>query len=365
MPTRRLPVHATSDWGNLTMLRSNARNRLRIFALLIALAGAPFAARAQVSYESPEGPVEVLGLRRWTLAMLRDSIRHYVPGQDLHDAACMVTLRDSLHFVEASVNRFIMTAPGTPQRTYLAVKVIEPQDAARVQWRPSPGHEFSSLLPEYANLALSITDSLGNVARQGILFWLQSSDTAWRALNMSQAPAPMRGDGTRLYGFLTAHTSERDRKVASQTLRANGLWINRFVAAAVLQNFATGDSSWLLLVRALRDPHEAVRDAALMSLSGLSPHSVDWSPVATDLRLLLGGTNLSASTTVMRLLVSTSVEPSLAAKLLRGNGEWLLDHLGLQSPMESEAAHQLLVRLNGGVDLGVKRAAWTAWVASL
>ena len=46
--------------------------------------------------------------------MLQDSVRRYVRGQELYDAACMVTLRDSLHFAEASVERFEMAPPGQP-----------------------------------------------------------------------------------------------------------------------------------------------------------------------------------------------------------------------------------------------------------
>ena len=53
----------------------------------------PCSGGAQVAYGAPTGRIEVLGLRHWTLAMLQDSIRRYVPGQELHDAACMVTAR--------------------------------------------------------------------------------------------------------------------------------------------------------------------------------------------------------------------------------------------------------------------------------
>lgn len=67
---------------------------------LIAGLSAPAPVAAQVAFDSPKGRVEVLGLRRWTLGMLQDSIRHYVRGQELYEAACMVTLRDSLHFAE-------------------------------------------------------------------------------------------------------------------------------------------------------------------------------------------------------------------------------------------------------------------------
>jgi len=106
-----------------------------------ALAGALFASpgAAQVAYDGPSGRVEVLGLRAWILQMLQDSIRRRVPGQTLESAACMVTLRDSLHFADASVQGISYSGGADAAvRNYLVVKVIEPQEATRVRWAPAP-----------------------------------------------------------------------------------------------------------------------------------------------------------------------------------------------------------------------------------
>ena len=212
-----------------------------------------------VSYESPAGHVEILGLHRWTLSMLRDSIRRYVPGQDLHDAACMVTLREQLHFAEASVSRFENAPPDGTKRTYLTIKVIEPQQARHVQWDLRPRDEFSSLLPDYASFVLPITDSTGGVPRGRLIFWLQASDSAGRQRLLSHVPPASRADADRIYAFLDTHRSESDRERALLVLRRDGLWVNRMVATMVLANFAASDSAWRALVRSLRDPHEAVR----------------------------------------------------------------------------------------------------------
>src|SRR6266566_1951964 len=113
-------------------------------AAAILLAGAVLTApgAAQVAYDSPRGRVEVLGLRTWTLQMLQDSIRRRVPGQTLEDAACMITLRDSLHFADALVATY-SGVPGAAGRTFLVVKVIEPQEATRVRWAPQPPDTFN------------------------------------------------------------------------------------------------------------------------------------------------------------------------------------------------------------------------------
>ena len=333
--------------------------------LALAELCAPASVTAQVAYDSPKGRVEVLGLRRWTLAMLQDSIRRYVRGQELYDAACMVTLRDSLHFVEASVEHFEMTPPGQPQRSFLAIKVIEPEQAASVQWDMHPRNEFSSLLPDYTPLILAVTDSTGAVWRGRLTHWLQFSDTAGRQQALARTPEDARADGRRVFAFLAARRAEADRVRAARILTNDGFWVNRMMAVAVLSNFAAHDSTWFLLVRALRDPHEAVREAADAVVRALPTRPVDWRGSVSDLRLLLGGTDLPAMTTVFELLVRTDVSPALASALLRNNAAWVLDHLGSEAPMASPAARRLLVRLHGGDDLGPSRSAWEAWTRTL
>ena len=322
----------------------------------------PSTSQGQVAYESPNGRVEVLGLRRWTLSMLQDSIRRYVPGQELHDAACMVTLRDSLHFADASVVSFEMQSPDGKTRSVLSIKVVEPNEASTVQWDVRRRNTFTSLLPDYAPLVLPITGVNGEFWSGRIMNWLQYSDSDARQRAIARAPASARVDAERLFAFVDGHTADADRARATRTLERDGLWVNRLIATAVLANFPAHDSTWLTLVRALRDPHEGVRMAAEAGLRRMPPRPIDWRPVTSDLRLLVGGTNLSAIETVFSLLARTEVHSDLAAPLLRGNGHWILDHLGSETPMAPQAARRLLVRLNNGRDLGPTRAAWATWV---
>jgi len=344
----------------------------RVGAVGLGLAFSAFAnlaamntADAQIAYDSPNGRVVVMGLRRWTLAMLQDSIRHYVPGQELHDAACMVTLRESLHFAEASVERFDMTMPGQPTHSFLTIKVVEPDQADRIQWDTRPRNEFSSILPDYATLALSITDTTGAVWRGRMLYWLQFHDAVQRQAALYGAPEARRADAERVATFLDQHRNERDRARAMRVLSNDGFWVNRMLAVAVLSNFAANDSTWWTLVRSLRDPHEAVREAAGQVLHAMPARPIDWRNSTTDLRLLVGGTNLPAIQTVFELLARTEISPLLAGPLLRNNGDWVLDHLGAETPMAGDAAHRLLVRLNAGRDLGMSRSAWESWVRAL
>src|SRR5205823_3039317 len=79
-------------------------------------------------------------------------------------AACMVTLRDSLHFADALVQGITYSAgAGAAVRNYLVVKVIEPQDANRVRWAPAPPDSLTVLRPAYGAVVLPTTDSLGQL----------------------------------------------------------------------------------------------------------------------------------------------------------------------------------------------------------
>lgn len=350
----------------MSHMKARVSRTIRTAVLACSVVSAvPSSGDAQVAYDSPKGRVEILGLRRWTLKMLQDSIGHYVRGQELHDAACIVTLRDSLHFADASVEELEWAPPGQPVRSYLTIKVIEPQQGARVQWDLRPRQEFTSLLQEYAALILPVTETAGGVWRGRILNWLQFSDTVRLQRVIAAAPPSARADAERAIEFRRSRRSEADRERAMRVLAHDGFWANRMAAVAVLSNFAQHDSTWWTLARALRDPHEGVREMAAVIIRTLPPRPIDWRPVSKDLRLLVGGTNLPAMREVFSVLVNTSIAPDMAPILLRDNADWVLDHLASETPMASDAAHRLLVSLNGGRDRGPTRLAWSAWIRSL
>jgi hypothetical protein len=199
--------------------------------------------------------------------MLQDSVRHYVPGQELHDAACMVTLRDSLHFVEASVERFEMTPPGQPMRSFLTIKLIEPAEAARVQWDVRQRNEFGSLLPDYAPLVLAVTDSVGGFWRGRVLFWLQFADSVQREAAMTRASASGRVDGASALLKRTAMVAWGRGKIASLNGQAWVDWMNDRCEPPVF----TGDSA-NLLAEGQYDQQQTLNDSQLRELLGAVRH---------------------------------------------------------------------------------------------
>lgn len=331
-------------------------------------------------YDSPAGFVEVFGLRRWSLDELRDSVRAYRPGLDLHSAACQVVLRERFGFVDALVSIAVFLEDGVRTERRITLKLVEPGDSLRTRWNVTPAisrDSFVVLRPSYSALVLAVTDSAGNLYVGRL-----SSPVQFAALPpevLDGEPARVRADAARLMAFLQAHRAEADREMALSAVRRDGFYANRLVAAMVLTNFPRHRPAWYATIAALRDPNEAVRSAARLSLrvlvasfsTGATPgeqapaDSIDWRPALADLRLLVGGTNVEASEDVFQALARTGVSAALARPLLHDNAEWLLLHLTSSDPSVRFTARSLLVRLAGGRDLGGDPAAWARWIATL
>ena len=341
---------------------------LRSMWVAVAFVSVAPPSHAQVAYDSPRGRVEILGLQRWSLQMLRDSVRSRVPGVELHDAACMVVLRDSLGFADALVNNLrFSTSPDAPVQEFVVIKLVEPQQRERVQWLRTRRDTFSVLRPEYAPIVLAVTDTSGGFRTERVLWPLQfyGRGVEERTEVVATAPASIRADAERLWTFLENRRSEADWRRAQRVLRHDGQYANRLMAAAVLANFPERDSTWYALTEALRDPNEAVRSGAAAVLRAFPPRTVDWTPQVETLRLLLGGTNVRATQQVLEMLTQTQVSPALARRLLRQNSYWVLTHLRAGYPGASYSARALLVQLHGGVDLGPEAAKWSKWIATL
>lgn len=86
--------------------------------------------------ENDQMRLELIGLKRWTVAMIQDSLHRYAPSDSLLSHACAAVLREKLKFADAAVVYRTMVVDGVPARKpYLAVTVIEPQDSALVDYR--------------------------------------------------------------------------------------------------------------------------------------------------------------------------------------------------------------------------------------
>jgi hypothetical protein len=329
----------------------------KIFSAVLACTVllSPLAAGAQQQIQTPNGTLEVLGLKRWTVQMIEDSAAKYAPGQDLATHACAAVLRLKLGFADASVMAFPV-GPHTDSLLYI-VTVVEPQDSALIRYRdtpvdslPTPG-EWRSAVQVFTEHNLAFQRA---VQTPGFL----------RADTLDPGVAARYAEALPVRSLVRAHRDTADYTGALHTLANDGSWINRMVAVLLLQNFPARDSTWWALADALRDRDGFVSGTAGMVLERMAPRRVDWAPMVSELRALLDGTDLFAHNTIMHVLASTEVAPDLAAALLHEGGALVLAKLGSSDPVGRVAAHDLLVQL-AGRDLGFAVRAWKEWIDRL
>jgi hypothetical protein len=331
-----------------------------VLVAAILLGAATQRASAQAILENDELRLELIGLKRWTIPMIEDSLRRYAPNDRLLSHACAGVLREKLGFADASVVYHSTTMNGKAMKTYLAVTVIEPQDSGLVQYR---GAYRDSLPARRAWAPVRAVFEKHNIAFQGVV---QNSDILWsdaplRAADSALTPAlPLRR-------FLRTHHSPQDRRLALATLATDGNELNRVAAVVLLANFAESDSAWWALTEALRDPVASVSATAahvLMALSRRAPHRVRWAPATQTLRTILDGTNLFAHSELMEVLAATQIDSALARPLLKDGGYIVLAKLRSQGMAERQASRRFLVQVSGH-DLGDAPERWSEWVRGL
>jgi hypothetical protein len=332
-----------------------------VSTLTIPTAGqAPVAQRSHNEIlETPSARLELIGLKRWTLAMIQDSLARYAPGESLTSHACAAILRGKLGFADAAAEYY---PPGVEAGTkgYWGVPVVEPQDSARVRYRARPRDSVPDRTEWAAALAFF---KQHNQEFQSAIQWPPFLLARMHSDSLEPRLAPARP----LLEFLRAHRTEADRRSALWTLAHDGNVRQRAVAAVVLAGFPERDSTWWALADALRDQDGMVSATASQVLSTLSQSAarpVNWAPVADSIRAVLDGTDLFAHNILLDALAATSVDSALASKLLRGGGELVLAKLRSKDPRGARAAHRFLAQVSGR-DFGQNVAAWENWVRSL
>lgn len=330
------------------------------WVLLFVSSFALFPARSAAQVvQTANGPVEFIGLKRWTVEMIRDTMAVKAPGQPLGQCAAVL---QKVGFPAASSNH-IMNEDGTE---YVVVTVVEPHDRARVREKPL----FADSLPAIHawHEATEIFRS-SNRGFQRAVSWYdlhRSGDTT--AIRQIVAMAGNHAaEVQQFWRFLDHHRSEADFQRAVWTLNNDGNVANRAVAAAILGSFGDHDLTWWTLLDAQRDPIDAIAGTAQQVLQSLvrAPKSVDWEPAQASLRHLLNGTNVFVFAGTLDVLGKTGINPALAPTLLRNGGaDLLLAHLNAKHKAKRDAAHSFLVHL-AGQDLGSDTAAWAQWIGTL
>jgi hypothetical protein len=330
-----------------------------ILPLVGIILAAPASLSAQV-VDTPDGAVEFIGLERWTIPMIRDSMAVHAPGEPL--GQCAAVLRQ-LGFVSASA-RLIEESDGTRR---IVVTVVEPHRADRIRLRTPAGDS----LPDREGWRRGIeTFTEHNQAFQPAIQWRgllfrEDSTIVAQLLGFAGTRAPQV---QAFWRFLEEHRSPADLEQALRTLEFDRNRRNAAVAAAILTNFPDEPRAWWALMDAQRDSRNQVAATASQALLGLlsaGPREIDWAPAAPAIRALLNGTNVFVLGGVLEVLAVTGLAPGVAAEVLRdGGAELVLARLGATDERTRGIAHAALVRISGN-DYGTDRAAWAAWVHSL
>lgn len=352
------------------MLRmlSFSRTRRCVVAPLALAVGAS-AARAQHVIELPDGRAEVIGLQRWTPAMLADSLGLHAPGVSLFQTAeCTKALTSQLHFSSVYIEKTLTLGAQRAQAPSVVIRLVEPQDSARIHWAPAP-RDSQVPHPAWADLRRVFFDERRQVFVEHLdglgLYGVYRTQGVSAATALAVRIGLDTTQAVALWSALGRHVGDADRRLAVRTLQHDGGRQNRMMAAAILANFDASDEAWRALAGALRDPYPGVNVAAMHSLALLGngfARPVDWRPAAPALRAILDGTNLQAFLPLVRVLAQTRIAPSEARRLLRGGGELLVAHAEATDRRSRDAAQALLQQLSGRAAAPVS---WRAWVASL
>jgi hypothetical protein len=333
----------------------NSRLPVAVTVLSLSLLALP-PARAEV-VETPEGTVEILGLKSWTLEKIQRALAERFPGTS---PGLSATTLGELGFPSVGVQN--ETRPDG--RTYTVITVVEPEQADQVH-RKAPFPSSRVPLTAWQSLVDLASKQPGS---------LQAVASFYPAVGPGAAipEAALEGGAAdpmtvrRLWKLVESRRSEADRDLALWALANDPNVWNRATAAVLLANFADRDLTWWTLLDAQRDPAGIVSSTASQVLQGISrraPKKVDWEPAFGSVRALLDGANLAALDPTLDVLVATGLPADLAPVLLRAGGaDLLLAHMGARHEPSRKSAHGFLKYLSGK-DLGTDVAAWRTWLA--
>ena len=322
--------------------------------------------------------LEVIGLRQWTVDMLRDSLRKYAPDDSIQSDATAANLRNLLGFADAAVTTHSVVFDDD-DKSVITLAVREPRDSARVHYTPQeldslprPDEWKALTLPFAADTDAHLVSAVASAHLEGMARVVIDSTVRGRSITHTEgyefeSPA----DSLAARPFLDAlrgRTTAHDLSTAIETIERSTAEPDRLVAVLILANFPTRDEAWRALLTAAVG-REQGRDAAaaqqaLTALSARATRPVDWAPMTATIHAVLDGTALAALAPLASALAATGARPANAVPWLGAGGEMLVASLESDNPLVRDPAHRLLVALRGE-DLGPEPDPWREWIATL
>jgi hypothetical protein len=331
---------------------------------------------AQIELDSSR-TVEIIGLRRWTPEMVRDSLAKYAPDEGIDSDATAANLRNLLGFADAATSIHTVVFDQDDRAT-ITLAVREPTDSARVHY----AEQELDTLPrraEWADLARALNDSAGRMlqvvsaarlegfSRLVIDSTVRGRTVAHREGYAFESPKDSLA-AMPILAMLESKKTPADFDAAVQTIESSTSGPDRAIAALILSGFPDRDGAWRALLKAAVG-REQGRDAfiaqhALVSMSDRAPRPVDWSPVVETIRNVLDGTALAALAPLAKALAATGASPAQATGYLASGGEMLTAYVESDNPDIRDPAHDLLTKLRGQ-DLGFEPGPWRDWIRGL
>lgn len=286
--------------------------RLSKGLLIAAFAAAPLS--SQTVLQTPTGAIELIGLQRWTVAMIEDSLAKYSPGDKLTVHACAAVLQQKLRFASASVSAY-SNFPEYGGKDYLAITLVEPHDSAKIHFKPAL---LDTILAhaKWPEAAAAFRQNPGLAQRA-----FQTPSFFDDRLSAEDSTTFAKVDA--IHRLIVSNKSPAAFAAAQRMLDSDSSIYNRTMAALIVANFADHDSAWFALMDAQRDPVGPPGSTAgqlLQMLSRRSPRTVDWKPAVKQLRYIIDGTNLFAFDETLEVLTATKIDRSLGPDLLANGG---------------------------------------------
>lgn len=323
--------------------------------------------------DGPRGPVEFIGLEKWTASDLFDAIQEVDPDRPFR--ACAAVMKRDLEFPDAAAFGFVKNLEDGSRELYTVVVGVE--DSSSVKYRKA-GNDTLDLPESWQKLLVGVEDEYYTYSAAAYVRLLLSiPETAKQLAELPEVEATetsyefaeMFGATAEVFDMVSSFFNEIDKdsdySLALEVLVKDERWSARFVATLVLSHFPRDHESWYGLIDSLIDPAQQVRDVGTKLVEGLvraeKAVSIPWSEARGTLVALFGGTYPFAFNKVLNALVATEIDPTLGRELVKEQPRLLLAFAGAEHEKTRTPA-QVFLKTISGEETEQSVDAWKAWL---
>lgn len=322
-------------------------SRFRALALcasfLVALAVFTLPSFAQNIVQEDGNTIEFIGLKKWTVKQLQDSVRKHDSRGKL--GFCAATLKSNLKFCDASVIFF--------SKDSLIITVIEPQDSLLVRRNAYFAGDVR-LTREWDTFQEAFD---AKVFEKGLATETRfnSDDSAMSAMRkfINEAPSFIKFDTIAFQNIRTAlHTNPVPVEQLAKVIRSNWDAHSRGVAALAMTKFPDNDTCLQSVLYAMNDIGASTTIVnAIEYFSTILKNrtrEIALAPLYKELRPLVNGSNLFAYHDILKLIAKGKpTEKDFRTIFADEQSRYLLfAHLKATSSLPRLAANKLISIVN-------------------